>query len=99
VTIQQSQNENVTANQLSIILVLRGLGYVLPASAQFDPEAFARDLQEQFGPPLPRLVFTVPQGFKITVNFTENGHVCAIDLPPVALSIDPALSGVRQPRL
>ena len=56
----------------------------LSASAQIDATKFAADLRAKYGPPLAREVFAVPPGIEMAVDYAANGHICRIQLPPVA---------------
>jgi hypothetical protein len=65
----------------------------LSAFAQFNGAAFANNLRAKYGPPLAREIFTVRPGLEMTVNYAANGHVCRIELPPVAPGEDPRVIG------
>lgn len=67
--------------------------FALSAFGQFDGAAFANDLRTKYGPPLARAIFTVRPGLEMTVNYAANGHVCRIELPPVALGPDARVTG------
>ena len=41
-------------------------------------------LRQKFGSPLSRETFTVLTGIQMVVDYAANGHVCKIQLPPVA---------------
>jgi hypothetical protein len=55
-------------------------GFALSAFAQID----WADLRTKCGPPLARETFTVMTEVEIVVDYAANGHVCRINLPPVA---------------
>src|ERR1700722_15581188 len=67
--------------------------FAVSAFAQFDGAAFANDLRTKYGPPLAREIFTVRPGLEMTVNYAASGHVCRIELPPVAPGADPRIIG------
>jgi hypothetical protein len=67
--------------------------FAVSAFAQFDGAAFANDLRTKYGPPLAREIFIVRPGLEMTVNYASNGHVCRIELPPVAPGADPRIIG------
>jgi hypothetical protein len=59
-----------------------------PAFAQID----GGDLRAKYGPPLARETFAVMTGVDMVVDYAANGHVCRIQLPPVAPSQDVRVS-------
>jgi hypothetical protein len=69
--------------------------FALSAFGQFDGAAFANDLRAKYGPPLAREMFTVRPGLEMTVNYAANGHVCRIELPPVAPGPDARVTGTH----
>lgn len=69
------------------------VGFTVIAFAQIDGAKFTSDLRTKFGPPLARETFTVRPGIEMVVDYAANGHVCKIQLPPVApRRDDPAVS-------
>jgi hypothetical protein len=71
------------------LLAICGLGLALPASAQIDGSRFASDLRAKYGPPLARETFRPRPGIEMVVDFAAKGHVCRIQLPPIATGGDP----------
>ena len=67
-------------------------GFAFSAFAQIDGAKFVTDLRTKYGPPLARETFTGRPGIEMIVDYAANGHVCKIQLPPVAPGRDP---GVR----
>lgn len=63
------------------------------AFAQIDGPGFATELRSKYGPPLARETFTPRPGIEMVVDYTANGNVCRIQLPPIApTSRDPRVS-------
>jgi hypothetical protein len=70
------------------------VGLAVSAFAQIDGAKFASDLRTKFGPPLARETFKVGTGSKspgdkgwesgveMIVDYSANGQVCGIQLPP-----------------
>jgi hypothetical protein len=61
------------------------------AFAQVGGSGFANDLRAKYGPPLARETFVVWPDFEMVVDYAANGHVCRIQLPPVAPSREPGV--------
>jgi hypothetical protein len=78
--------------KLNLRLLTTLIGFTLSAFAQIDGNKFASDLRTKFGPPLARETFTVRTGIDMIVDYAANGHVCRIQLPPVAPGRDPGVS-------
>ena len=79
--------------KLKLRLLATLIGFTLSAFAQIDGAKFTSDLRTKFGPPLARETFTVRPGIEMVVDYAANGHVCKIQLPPVApRRDDPAVS-------
>src|SRR5450759_1998820 len=78
--------------KLNLRLLATFVGFTLSAFAQIDGNKFANDLRTKYGPPLTRETFTVRSGIEMVVDYAANGHVCRIQLPPVAPGQDPAVS-------
>jgi hypothetical protein len=66
-------------------------GFALSAFAQIDGARFARDLRAKYGPPLARETFVARPGLEMLVDYAANGHVCRIQLPPIAPSREPGV--------
>ena len=66
-------------------------GFALSAFAQIDGARFASDLRNKYGPPLARATFVVRPGFEMVVDYAANGHVCRIQLPPIAEGREPGV--------
>ncbi|MDR3741839.1 MAG: hypothetical protein P4L40_22695 [Terracidiphilus sp.] len=81
--------------KLNLRLLVGLIGFALSAFAQVDAAKFAADLRARYGPPLARETFTGRPGVEMVVDYTANGHVCRIHLPPVGPSRDP---NVRTPQ-
>lgn len=78
-----------------ILLMAGGFAMACSASAQIDGARYAGDLRAKYGPALARETFMVRPGIEMIVDFAANGHVCRIELPPVAPGPEP---GVLTPR-
>ena len=61
------------------------------AFAQVGGSGFANDLRAKYGPPLARETFVVRPDFEMVVDYAANGHVCRIQLPPVAPGQEPGV--------
>ncbi len=70
--------------KLHLRLLATLIGFAVSAFGQIDGAKFASDLRMKFGPALARQTFTVRPGIEMIVDFAANGHVCRIQLPPVA---------------
>jgi hypothetical protein len=62
------------------------------AFAQIDGAQFGANLRTKYGPALPRETFTVRAGIEMIVDYSPNGHVCRIQLPPIGPSQDSRIS-------
>ena len=69
------------------------LAFTGPCFGQFDADAFAGFLRVKYGPPLRRENFQVQPDLQMTVDYAVNGHVCSIQLPPIARIGDTNVSG------
>jgi hypothetical protein len=81
--------------RLDLRLLVTFVGFALSAFAQVDGAGFARDLRTKYGPPLARETFTGRHGIEMVVDYAANGHVCKIQLPPIAPGREP---DVRTPQ-
>jgi hypothetical protein len=81
--------------RLNLRLLATFVGFALSAFAQIDGAGLARDLRAKYSPPLARETFTVWPGAEMVVDYAANGHVCRIQLPPIAPGREP---GVRTPQ-
>jgi hypothetical protein len=77
--------------KMNLSLLVRFAGVVLPAFAQIDGARFASDLRTKYGPPLARETFVARPGLEMVVDYAANGHVCRIQLPPIAPSREPGV--------
>jgi hypothetical protein len=77
--------------KLSLSLLAGFFGFALSAFAQIDGAAFASDLRAKYGPPLARETFAVRPEVEMVVDYADNGHVCKLQLPPVAPGPDSGL--------
>jgi hypothetical protein len=77
--------------KLNIRLLVSFTGFAVSAFAQIDGAGFARDLRAKYGPPLARETFVARPGFEMVVDYAANGHVCRIQLPPVAEGREPGV--------
>lgn len=71
--------------KLRFKLLAAFLGLATSAFAQIDGARFANDLHARFGPPLARETFRVgtrSDSVEMIVDYSANGRVCAIQLPP-----------------
>jgi len=82
-----------TMTSLRVFFMLTTL--ILSVSAQVDGGKFASDLRAKFGAPLARETFVAPNGIEMIVDYAANGHVCRMQLPPIAPST--TQSGVKTP--
>jgi hypothetical protein len=57
-------------------------GIVVAAFGQMDGAKFSSDLNAKYGPPLARQIFLVKTGFELTVDYSANGNICEMRLPP-----------------
>lgn len=73
------------------LLAICGFGFALSAFAQIDGSRFASDLRAKYGPAIARETFTARPGIEMIVDYAANGHVCRIQLPPVAPGPEPGL--------
>jgi hypothetical protein len=73
----------------NLCLLAAFAGFTLSAFAQLDAPRFASDLRTKYGPPLARETYTARPGIQMVVDYAANGHVCSIQLPPVALGREP----------
>lgn len=69
--------------QPTLRLLAAFVGFAFSGLAQMDASKFATDLRATYGPPLTRETFMIPAG-EMVVDYSTNGHVCRIQLPPVA---------------
>ena len=76
---------------LSLRLLAGFAGFALSAFAQINGPGFASELRAKYGPPLAREIFIVQPDFEMVVDYAANGHVCRIQLPPVALGKEPGV--------
>ena len=81
-----------------LAVVCAALVFVSSASAQINADKFASDLLANYGPPLPRQTFHILPRIEMVVDFARNGHVCKIQLPPVAPSTEPGQENVWTPK-
>jgi hypothetical protein len=69
---------------------------LLAASLWISASSFAQidggTLRTKYGTPLARETFNVMTGVEMVVDYAANGHVCRIQLPPVAPGRDPRIS-------
>jgi hypothetical protein len=77
--------------KLSLSLLAGFFGFALSAFAQIDGAAFASDLRAKYGPPLARETFVVRTEVEMVVDYADNGHVCRLQLPPVAPGPEPGV--------
>lgn len=79
------------------ILVCCACLLALAASSfgQFDADAFPGFLRAKYGPPLRREIFQVQPDVQMVVDYAANGHVCSIQLPPIARTGNTNVSGPR----
>src|SRR5579864_7501326 len=70
--------------KMNLSLVVSFAGLALSAFAQIDGARFAGDLRNKYGPPLARETFVARPGLEMVVDYAANGHVCRIQLPPIA---------------
>lgn len=70
-------------------------GFALSALAQIDGARFASDLRAKYGPPLARETFVARPGLEMVVDYAANGHVCRIQLPPLAEGREPGVKTAR----
>ena len=75
--------------KLSLSLLASLAAVALSAFAQIGGSGFANDLRAKYGPPLARETFVVRPDFEMVVDYAANGHVCRIQLPPVAPGQEP----------
>lgn len=62
---------------------------------QIDAAAFASDLRAKYGPPLARETFLVRPEVEMVVDYADNGHVCRIELPPIAPGPEPEMKSTK----
>jgi hypothetical protein len=77
--------------KLNLSLLASIVAFALPAFAQIDGPGFANNLRAKYGPPLARETFIVRPNFEMVVEYAANGHVCRIQLPPVAPGPEPGV--------
>ena len=77
--------------KLNLRLLASFAGFALSAFAQIDGARFASDLRAKYGPPLARETFVARPGFEIVVDYAANGHVCRIQVPPIAPGGEPGV--------
>jgi hypothetical protein len=77
--------------KISVRLLASCAGFALSAFAQIDGARFASDLRAKYGPPLARETFVARPGFEMVVDYAANGHVCRIQLPPIAPGREPGV--------
>jgi hypothetical protein len=78
------------------LLAMCAFGFAGSALGQDDAARFASGLRAKYGPPLARETFAARPGIEMVVNYAANGHVCKIELPPIAPEGD---SGVQTPKV
>jgi hypothetical protein len=72
--------------------------FACSAFAQIDASGFASDLRAKYGPPLPRETFMARPDLEIVVDYATNGHVCTIQLPPMAPGREPGVKTAQAVR-
>jgi hypothetical protein len=70
-------------------------GFALTAFGQIDGAGYASDLRAKYGPPLARETFVVRPEVEMVVDYADNGHVCTIQLPPIAPGPEPGVKTAR----
>jgi hypothetical protein len=70
--------------KLSLSLFAGFAGFAVSAFAQINGSGLASDLRTKYGAPLARETFLIRPHFEMVVDYAPNGHVCRIQLPPVA---------------
>ena len=73
-------------NAKLVLLLLASVAF-----GQVGGSRFANDLRAKYGPPLARETFMARPDLEMVVDYAANGHVCRIQLPPVASGQEPGV--------
>jgi hypothetical protein len=84
--------------KFDLSLLATFVGFACSTFAQSDAAGFASELRAKYGPSLHRETFMARPDLEMVVDFAANGHVCAIQLPPMALGREPGVKTAQAVR-